>query len=147
MLSESKKNDKFLVMFTQVDPSVDSEADFNGAFESASADLLQQKKIPCTFPPSFGLLAATGMSASGTAISPIAPSLSSTMLAETGSASNVGRSPSIKSAGAVGAAAAAGASDALKTELLEANRKIERLTKELKVKHCKNKESAVFDFF
>ncbi len=124
MLSESKKNDKFLIIFTEVDPSVDTESDFNGAFDAASAVLQQQKKIPCSFPAAFGLLAATGMSASGTAISPIAPSLSSTMLAEGSSGSQIGRSPSIKSYSTV---------EALQADLKEANRKIERLTKELKV--------------
>ena len=124
MLSESKKSDKFLLILTSVAPNVDTETNFNEVFESAVASFVQKKKIPCSFPPSFGLLAATGMSASGTAISPIAPSLSSTMLAETtGSTSNLGRSPSVKSSSL----------DALQAELKEANLKIERLTKELKV--------------
>lgn len=128
MLSESKKHDKFLIMATPISDSDDWESDFNAAFEAASAVVVQNKKIPCSFPPSFGLLAATGMSASGAAISPIAPSLSTTMLADAaGSSSNIGRSPSIKSS------AASTTVDALQAELKEANRKIERLTKELKV--------------
>lgn len=125
MLSESKRNDKFLIRFTPVPQPEDTDLDFAGLFEVASSAFLQQKKIPCSFPSGMvGLMAATGMSASGAAISPIAPSISQTRLnSATGPASETASVVSVSRTGTAD----------LATELKEANRKIEKLTKELKV--------------
>ena len=125
MLSESKRNDKFLIRFTPVPQPEDTDLDFAALFEVASSAFLQQKKIPCAFPSGmFGLMAATGASASGAPISPIAPSLSQTRL-------NTATGP-VSETASVASVSRAGTAD-LAAELKEAKSKIEKLTKELKV--------------
>lgn len=71
MMSESKKNDKFLVNFAATTEPANSALDFAAQF--AAVDGVSQKnRMRCVFPSSFGLLAASG---SGGPISPVVPSL------------------------------------------------------------------------